>query len=84
VAPRLRERQAGWSASIVAKVLSETIGTVGPDTVGFMPDAPDGIVSSTTIQFGGIYSAGTTDHQTKQLLRCNANGWVHRRRRPRL
>jgi hypothetical protein len=61
-------------ASIVAKVLSEKIGTVGPDTVGFMPDAPDGIVSSTTIQYG-IYTAGNTDHQTSNFFDA-ANGWV--------
>ena len=61
-------------ASIAAKVLSEMIGTVSPDTVGFMPDAPDGIVSSTTIQYGG-FTGGNTDHQTKNFFDA-ANGWT--------
>lgn len=61
-------------ASIVAKVLSEQIGTVGPDTVGFMPNAPDGVVSSTTIQYGG-FTGGNTDHQTKNFF-DSTNGWT--------
>lgn len=65
-------------ASIGANVVSAAIGFDDPadlaDVVGFMPGSPDGIVSSTTIQYG-IYTAGNTDHQTKNFFDA-ANGWT--------
>lgn len=65
-------------ASIAANVVSAAIGIEDlanlADVVGFMPDAPDGIVSSTTIQYG-IYTGGNTDHQTKNFFDA-ANGWT--------
>ncbi len=65
-------------ASIGANVVSAAIGFDDPanlaDVVGFMPNAPDGIVSSTTIQYGS-FTGGNTDHQTKNFFDA-ANGWT--------
>ncbi len=65
-------------ASIGAKVVVAAMGFDDPadvaDVVGFMPDAPDGIVSTTTIQYGS-HTGGNTDHQTKNFFDA-ANGWT--------
>lgn len=68
---------ATGSTSILGKVQSAAIGQDNPspnnDVVGFMPDAPAGIVATATIQYG-LY-APNTEYQTVNFF-DNANGWT--------
>ncbi len=68
--------------SIAGRATHAEIGndSGAPDKVGFMPfapympEAPDGILSSTTLQYG-IYTGNNTDHETENFF-DNANGWT--------
>ncbi|MGQ9686973.1 MAG: hypothetical protein ACUVT2_11805, partial [Thiobacillaceae bacterium] len=70
---------ATGAASISGKVLSAALGQDNPspnnDVVGFMPDAPDGIIATATIQYG-IW-APNTEHQTDYFF-DDANGWTRK------
>jgi hypothetical protein len=62
---------AGNGNATVTGPLSLAQLGVLPDTIGFMPDAPNGYTSTTTLQFGGGIA---TDYQTMSFF-DSANGW---------
>lgn len=63
---------ASGNAAINGPLSFAKLGSTVPDVVGFLPDTPNGFVSSTTLQFGPLQ--GTT-FQTSNFF-DNANGFT--------
>lgn len=67
---------ASGNATIKGPLSFAKLGVDDPanlaDVVGFMPDAPNGYTSSTTLQFGAVQGTG---FQTNNFF-DNANGWT--------